>query len=159
VAEASAASIDGSEPENNTCIAAGVLELNPSFSTRFPSTSIIQESADSAAPGMLESISGALDAQEAARPIAQNYNDERSRKVSKIFHYDRVIIGRCGHDTMLGRPSTHSDGCEVIRLTIDDDLRTIKGLQKALRIVQECPRDGLYYGVLCPAQEGACGRH
>ena len=41
---------------------------------------------------------------------------------------------------MSGRPSTYSDGCKVIRLTIDDDLRTMEGLRKALRIVQDCPR-------------------
>jgi hypothetical protein len=66
---------------------------------------------------------------------------EKRRKVSDVVQYDRVIIEWCcGHDSMLGRPSTHSDGCEVIGLTIDDDLRTMDGLQQALRIVQDCPR-------------------
>jgi hypothetical protein len=65
---------------------------------------------------------------------------EKRRKVSDVVHYDRVIIEWCcGHDSMLGRPSTYSDGCKVIRLTIDDDLCTMEELQKALRIVQDCP--------------------
>jgi hypothetical protein len=41
---------------------------------------------------------------------------------------------------MLGKPSTRSDGCKVVRLTIDDDLGTLEGLQKEIRIVQDCPR-------------------
>jgi hypothetical protein len=41
---------------------------------------------------------------------------------------------------MLGKPSTRSDGCKVVRLTIGDDLRTLEGLQQAIRIVQDCPR-------------------
>jgi hypothetical protein len=41
---------------------------------------------------------------------------------------------------MLGQPSKYSSGCKVVRLTIDDDLRTIEGLEKALEIVKRCPR-------------------
>jgi hypothetical protein len=33
-----------------------------------------------------------------------------------------------------------SGTCKVIRLTIDDDLRTSAGLQKALRIIKMCPK-------------------
>jgi hypothetical protein len=63
------------------------------------------------------------------------------RKVSAQDHYDRVIIEWCcGRDSMLGESSKRSSGCEVVRLTIDDDLRTSEGLQKAIQILQDCPR-------------------
>jgi hypothetical protein len=63
------------------------------------------------------------------------------RKVSAQGHFDRVIIEWCcEHDSMMGKSSKHSSGCKVIRLTIDDDLRTSEGLRKAIQIVQNCPR-------------------
>jgi hypothetical protein len=118
------------------------------------------DSADSAAWGMLASTSGAMDAKDKAQPSTLTYNDERCRQVSKVLHYDRVIIEWCcGHDSMLGRPSARSDGCKVIRFTIDDDLRTMEGLQKALRIVQDCPRGRTLLWSSMPCAGGARGRH
>jgi hypothetical protein len=63
------------------------------------------------------------------------------RKVSPPDHYDRVTIEWCcGRNSMLGKSSKHSSGGKVVRLTIDDDLRTSEGLQKAIRVLQDCPR-------------------
>jgi hypothetical protein len=63
------------------------------------------------------------------------------RRVSVQDHFDRVIIEWCcGHDSMLGESSKRSSGCEVVRLTIDDDLRASEALQKAIQIFQDCPR-------------------
>jgi hypothetical protein len=67
-------------------------------------------------------------------------NEGRS-KIPQLNHYDRVIIEWCcGRDSMLGKSSKRSGGCKVVRLTIDDDLRASEGLQKAIQVLQNCPR-------------------
>jgi len=38
----------------------------------------------------------------------------------------------CGHDSLLGNDKYKARGCAIVRLTIDDDLTTVKGLRKAL---------------------------
>jgi hypothetical protein len=63
------------------------------------------------------------------------------RKVSPPDRYDQVIIEWCcGRNSMLGKSSKHSSGCKVVRLTIDDDLRTSEGLRNAIQVIQVCPR-------------------
>jgi hypothetical protein len=65
---------------------------------------------------------------------------------------DRVIIECCcRNNSRLGRPSRYSQGCRVARLTIDDDLRTLDGLHKALEIVKRCPpnRTSLWNAMPC----------
>jgi hypothetical protein len=64
----------------------------------------------------------------------------RSIDTAEAERADRVIIEWCcAGDSMLGQASTYSKGCQVIRLTIDDDLRTPEGLEVALDIVKRCP--------------------
>jgi hypothetical protein len=67
--------------------------------------------------------------------------------------YDRVLIEWCcGPRNLLGEPSACSNGCKVIRLTVDDDLRTATGLNRALRIIGKWPK-----GVLCRVLVGVLG--
>jgi hypothetical protein len=55
--------------------------------------------------------------------------------------FDRVSIEWCcGRNSKLGQPSTYSTGCKAIRLTIDDDLRAVEGLENAFEIAKQCPR-------------------
>jgi hypothetical protein len=66
--------------------------------------------------------------------------EEQSGTVAEYHDLGRVIVERCcGHDSLLGRRFKYSQGCKVIRLTIDDDLRTLDGLRKALEIAKQCP--------------------
>jgi hypothetical protein len=61
---------------------------------------------------------------------------------------DRVLIEwRFGPRSLLGEPSAYSNGCEVFRLTIDDDLRATSGLNRALHIIGKC-EGVLYFGML-----------
>jgi hypothetical protein len=60
--------------------------------------------------------------------------------VIEVERTGRVITEWCcGHDSMLGQASTCSKGCRIMRLTIDDDLETPAGLNKALDVVKDCP--------------------
>jgi hypothetical protein len=112
--------------------------------------------AESAAPGTHGSTPDVMGAKDEAKPRIPPHIDARHRTVSQISHYDRVIIEWCcGHDSMLGRPSTHSDGRKVVRFTSDDDLRTMEGLQKALRIVQDCPRGRILLWSSMPCAGGS----
>jgi hypothetical protein len=55
--------------------------------------------------------------------------------------YDRVLIEWCcGPHSLLGQPSAYSNGCKVVRLTIDDDFRTTQGLASALRMIRKRPK-------------------
>jgi hypothetical protein len=57
-----------------------------------------------------------------------------------IDQFDRVLIQWCcGYHSLLGQPKVRNKGCKVIRLTIDDDLRTPQGLNKALKIIEMRP--------------------
>jgi hypothetical protein len=68
--------------------------------------------------------------------------EDQSAIVSESHDFEWVIIEWCyGRDSRLGRPSKYSQVCKVIRLTIDDDLRTLNGLHRALEIVEQCPQD------------------
>ena len=49
----------------------------------------------------------------------------------------RIVEFCCEQDSMMGRASGASKGCEVIRLTIEDDLTSKSGLDKALRAVSD----------------------
>jgi hypothetical protein len=67
--------------------------------------------------------------------------DKRDWKIAAVAHHDRVIIEWCcGRNSMLGQTSEYSGGCKVIQLAIDDDLRTMAGLHKALRIINQRPK-------------------
>jgi hypothetical protein len=89
-------------------------------------------------PGSTPSVKGAKDK---GKPQTPAQMDEGRSKIPQPNHYDRVIIEWCcGRDSMLGKPSTQSGGCKVVRLTIEDDLRTLEGLRKAIRVLQDCPR-------------------
>jgi hypothetical protein len=55
----------------------------------------------------------------------------------------------------LGQTSKYSDGCEVIRLARDDDLRTLAGLQKALRIISHCPKGRTLLWSAMPCADGS----
>jgi hypothetical protein len=57
----------------------------------------------------------------------------------ETIEIDRVIIEWCCGYNRLGQPSKHSPGCRVVRLTIDDDLRTLDGFHEALNIARHCP--------------------
>jgi hypothetical protein len=74
-------------------------------------------------------------------PCEEQSNEmTRSIDVAEADRTDRVIVEWCwASDSMLGQASTYSKGCRVIRLTIDDDLRTPEGLEVALDIVKSCP--------------------
>jgi hypothetical protein len=97
--------------------------------------------AEAIAPGVLGSTPSDMGAKNEGAPQTPAQLDGGCGEVSQPDRYEVVIIEWCcGRDSMLGKPSTHSDGCKVVRLTIDDDLRTLEGLQKAMRIVQDCPR-------------------
>jgi hypothetical protein len=93
------------------------------------------------APGKSASNLDALRAvrdEPADNPAQMN---EGHSKSPQLNHYDRVIIEWCcGRKSMLGKSSKHSGGCKVVRLTIDDDLRTSEGLQKAIQVLLNCPR-------------------
>jgi hypothetical protein len=68
--------------------------------------------------------------------------EDQSGTTAESHDFDRVIVEWCcGHDSLLGRTSQYSQGCKVIRLTLDDDLRTLDGLHKALGIAKQCPQD------------------
>jgi hypothetical protein len=75
-----------------------------------------------------------------------NINDcvpcsEQADVETETNEFDQVIIEWCcGNKSMLGQPSKHSSSCKVVRLTIDDDLRTIEGFEKTLEIVKQRPR-------------------
>jgi hypothetical protein len=85
----------------------------------------------------------------------QASSDKRVRTVAEVAHYDRVISEWCcGHDNLLGHTSRYSNGCKVVRLTIDDHLRTFAGLQKALHIIKRCPKGRT---LLCSAMPCAGG--
>ena len=79
---------------------------------------------------------------------------------AETIEIDRVIIEWCcGNNSRLGRPSRYSQGCRVVRLTIDDDLRALDGLHKALNIVNNARLTEFCYGVQCHALEEALFRN
>ena len=47
----------------------------------------------------------------------------------------RIVEFCCGADSLMGNVTPETHGCETIRLTIEDDLRTQEGLETALRAV------------------------
>lgn len=60
-------------------------------------------------------------------------------------HPKRMIIEFCcGRNSRLGRPYSWNQGCDVIRLTLDDDVTTTVGLKKALDAIQEANRLGIH---------------
>jgi hypothetical protein len=66
--------------------------------------------------------------------------DKHVRTIAAVAHHDRLIIEWCCGHSLLGLTSKYSDGCEVIRFAIDDDLRVLAGLQKALRVINQRPK-------------------
>ena len=52
--------------------------------------------------------------------------------------YDRVLIELCaGSQSRLGQPRKHAVGCCTVRVTADDDLTSVKGVQKVLDVITE----------------------
>ena len=64
----------------------------------------------------------------------------------------RIVEFCCGRDSRIGRRAPA--GCEVIRLTIEDDLTTDAGLEKALRAVGDLRVPTLLFGSL-PCKGGS----
>ena len=50
---------------------------------------------------------------------------------------DRTLVEFCcGPDSVLGQPTAHNSGCNIIRLTLEDDVTTPKGHAKAMKAVE-----------------------
>ena len=58
----------------------------------------------------------------------------------------RVVEFCCGRNSRMGRPHPWKKGCEVIRLTLDDDVTTDKGLERAMNSVDN--KDPSFYIML-----------
>ena len=51
---------------------------------------------------------------------------------------DRVILELCtGHNSRIGRSHSWSEGCLVVRITVDDDLTSKSGIDKAISIIAQ----------------------
>jgi hypothetical protein len=104
---------------------------------------------DNTTPLLFNDVNGLWSALRYGRLEHENPNvvdclsrEEQLGTVAEYHDLDREIIEwRCGHDSLLGRPSKYSQGCKVIRLTIDDDLRASDGLRQDLKIPKHCPKD------------------
>ena len=48
----------------------------------------------------------------------------------------RLVEFCCGRNSRLGRPFPWNDGCDVVRLTLDDDVTTERGLNRAMTAVK-----------------------
>jgi hypothetical protein len=49
----------------------------------------------------------------------------------------RLVDFCCNHNSVLGSGIPGAEGCEVVRLTIDDDVTTVTGLRKAMSAVRK----------------------
>ena len=47
----------------------------------------------------------------------------------------RIVEFCCGRNSRIGQLNENAEGCEVVRLTIDDDVTTPEGLKKAIKAV------------------------
>jgi len=76
--------------------------------------------------------SGLSDAQRVAESAVA-----ASPTVARIKH-DRVLIELCaGSQSRLGQPREQAAGCYMVRITADDDLTSIAGVQKVLDVITE----------------------
>jgi len=53
------------------------------------------------------------------------------------YYNRRLIEFCCGRNSRLGRPFPWNDGCDVVRLTMDDDVTTERGLARAIAAVRD----------------------
>ena len=69
----------------------------------------------------------------------------------------RVIVEICcGKDSLMGSKSLQRDGCEVIRITKENDVTTAKGLQIAMEAVK---RPNCLLWVAIPCTGGSSWQH
>ena len=62
--------------------------------------------------------------------------DKQDSKAANLADYDRMLIELCtNEDSKMGEPTVASQGCFVVRVTIQHDLTTLQGLQFALDAV------------------------
>jgi hypothetical protein len=112
--------------------------------------------AEANAPGRSGSTPSVKSAKDKVTPQNPAQMDEGRSEIPQPNRYDRVIIEWCcGRDSMLGKTSKRSGGCKVVRLTIDDDLRALEGLRKAIRVVQNCPRGWTLLWISMPCAGGS----
>jgi len=68
----------------------------------------------------------------------------------------RLIIELCTSATSrMGMPTKYSEDCEVVRITVDDDLTTAVGLEKALSAVRNLKGSDILLWISIPCTGGS----
>ena len=69
------------------------------------------------------------------RPL-QSVSSASAPSESRPVYNRRIVEYCCGRNSLLGRPRLSADGCEVVRITADDDVTTPKGKRKVIDAIR-----------------------